>query len=316
MKTYWQLLRVHHWIKNGLIFLPLFFSGQFLQPLLLLKNILGFLAFSLTASIIYIINDSYDVENDRKHPIKRKRPIASGAITISQAYTVAGVLLALALFFNFITSNLEDLILLARSYGFAIELFANVTTQSYVNNLITWLIIGAYLILNYGYSRGLKNIPLVDIAILVSGFILRVLYGSTISNIPASHWLYLTVIALSFYMGFGKRRNEITKQGNETRGVLKLYNYNFLDKNMYLCLALTIVFYALWTVDPTTYARYGSYKLIWTVPLVMMICMKYSLNIEQSSHGDPVDVVLSDKILLLLISLFILIMLILIYLTS
>jgi len=325
MKTFWQLLRVHHWIKNGLIFLPLFFSGQFLQPFLLVKNILGFLAFSLTTSVIYIINDSFDIENDRKHPIKCKRPLASGAISVSQAYTIAGALLAFALFLNFLTVNLEDLILLLKNSdfaagffadGFAARLTASIQPTPLLNNIITWLIIAAYIILNYGYSRGLKNVPLVDIAILVSGFILRVFYGSTISNIQASHWLYLTVFALSFYMGFGKRRNEIIKQGNESRGVLKHYSYNFLDKNMYLCLALTIVFYALWTVDPATYARYGSYKLIWTVPLVMLICMKYSLNIEQRSHGDPVDVVLSDKVLLTLIILFLLIMLLLIYLVS
>lgn len=310
MKPQWQLIRIHHWIKNGLIFLPLFFSGQFFHPLLLLKNLLGFLAFSLTASIIYIINDINDIESDRKHPVKRLRPIASGAVTVSQAYTTAGILLALALLFNFLTSNLEDLAAL-------VGLPSSYTIPfPRLNSLLSWLILFVYLGINYGYSRGLKNVPLVDIAILVSGFILRVLYGATISNIQASHWLYLTVIALSFYMGFGKRRNEITKQGNETRDVLKYYNYNFLDKNMYLCLALTIVFYALWTVDPATVARYGTYNLIWTVPLVMLICMKYSLNIEQSSHGDPVDVVLGDKTLLIMIGLFIFMMLLLIYLAA
>jgi 4-hydroxybenzoate polyprenyltransferase len=297
MKPYWQLIRIHHWIKNGLIFLPLFFSGQFFDMALLIKNLLGFLAFSLTASLIYIINDVYDVENDRKHPIKSLRPIASGAVALNQAYTAAGVVLALALSLNFLTNNISGINAIGDNF----------------NKAASWAILGAYLVLNYTYSRGLKDVPLMDIAILVSGFILRVLYGATISNIQASHWLYLTVIALSFYMGLGKRRNEIIKQGKDARGVLKHYNYNFLDKNMYMCLALTIIFYALWTVDTATIARYGTYNLIWTVPVVMLICMKYSLNIEQSSHGDPVDVVLGDKVLLGLILLFLIIMLVIIY---
>jgi len=143
----------------------------------------------------------------------------------------------------------------------------------------------------------LKNVPIMDIAILVSGFLIRVIYGGVICNIEVSNWLYLTVMAISFYMGLGKRRNEIIKQGTESRKVLKFYNYEFLDKNMYMSLAITIVFYSLWCMDIGAVSN-SLINIIWTVPLVLIICMKYSLDIEGDSLGDPVDVILSDKLLL------------------
>ena len=145
----------------------------------------------------------------------------------------------------------------------------------------------------------------MDIAILVSGFLLRVLYGSEIMGIEISNWLYLTVISMSFYLGLGKRRNELVKSTEgTTRKVLQFYNHSFLDKNMYMCLALTITFYSLWSVDPLTISRIGNSNLFWTVPLVILICMKYSLTIEGNSDGDPVEVVFRDKTLLALILFF------------
>ena len=156
-----------------------------------------------------------------------------------------------------------------------------------------------YVLLNLGYSLGLKNVVLVDIVILVSGFIIRVLFGSCVTGIPVSHLLYLTVMAMSFYLGLGKRRNEIDKQGSKSRKVLQYYNREFLDKNMYLCLCLVIVFYSLWCIDPTISSQYPN--IIWTMPFILIICMKYSLTIESGSFGDPIDVVLSDKLLIGLI---------------
>jgi 4-hydroxybenzoate polyprenyltransferase len=150
---------------------------------------------------------------------------------------------------------------------------------------------------------GLKNIPIVDIAILAFGFLLRVLYGSVETGIEISGWLYLTVIALAFYLGLGKRRGEILNYSKDnTRSVLKFYNQGFLDKSMLMCVTLGIVFYSLWTVDAQTIARVGGQQLVWTVPLVIMIFFKYSLTVEGKSDGDPVEVVLKDKLLLILIA--------------
>ena len=106
------------------------------------------------------------------------------------------------------------------------------------------------------------------------------------------------IIFGAFYLGFGKRRNEIIKNGKKSRKVLELYNKDFLDKNMYVAFSLAIVSYTLWCVDPTTIARIGNDYLFWTIPLIMVILQLYSLNIEGNSHGDPIEVVLSDKVLL------------------
>ena len=110
-------------------------------------------------------------------------------------------------------------------------------------------------------------------------------------------------MSVSFYLGLGKRRNEIKKVGNKSREVLKYYNESFLDKNMYMCLSIAIVFYALWTVDSTNILKFGN-RLVITVPFVILILMKYSLDVENDNLGDPVDVVLSDKILLVMILLY------------
>lgn len=287
MKKYLKLMRVHHYLKNVLIFLPLFFSKNLFELDLLGKAIMGFLSFSILSSIVYIINDIQDVEKDRKHPTKCKRPIASGEISIKQAYTLAGGIAVVGIILNF----------------FAIG----------INNISGWILIFMYLGLNFAYSMGLKNIPIVDITILVSGFLIRVLYGSDVIDIEVSRWLYLTVISMSFYLGLGKRRNELKGQGSDTRGVLKYYNHEFLDRNMYMCLGLTIVFYSLWCVDPVTISRYYNREIVWTVPLIMLICMKYSLNIEGCSDGDPVNVLLKDRVLIGMVISYILVVLMIVY---
>ncbi|MEN6634392.1 MAG: prenyltransferase, partial [Clostridiaceae bacterium] len=127
--------------------------------------------------------------------------------------------------------------------------------------------------------------------------------------------LYLTVIAMSFYLGLGKRRNELIRQDDAVkRNVLQFYNQSFLDKNMYMCLALAIAFYSLWAVDPITIARINTGNIVWTVPLVILICMNYSLHVERDSDGDPVEVLLGDKLLLSLVALLGIILVAMIYL--
>ncbi|MCO1602013.1 UbiA prenyltransferase family protein [Desulfosporosinus nitroreducens] len=280
-----KAMRVHHYLKNFLIFLPLLFSGNLFQAEMLLNTMVGFIAFSLAASTIYIINDIRDVESDRLHEIKSKRPIASGAVSIRSAKVLALILVIMSLFLNYL------------AFG---------------TRALAWIIILTYIFLNMMYSLGLKNIPLLDISILVSGFLLRVIYGSAISSVIISNWLYLTVISLSFYLALGKRRNEIKKHGN-IRQVSQFYSQNFLDRNMYVCLGLTITFYALWCVDPVTMAMHSTNNMIWTVMLVLIICMKYSLQVEGDSQGDPVDVFLGDKTLIGLVISYALIMFIIIY---
>jgi len=286
MKKYLKLMRIHHYLKNVLIFLPLIFSQNLFDGNLFKKTILGFLSFSILSSIVYVINDIQDVEKDRRHSTKCKRPIASGAVSVKSAYTLIIIISIIGVLLNYLACGL---------------------------NFKAWALVIMYIGFNFAYSMGFKNLPIIDITILVSGFLLRVLYGSAITNIEVSKWLYLTVIAMSFYLGLGKRRNELKTEGDKTRKVLKYYNHGFLDKNMYMCLGLTIVFYSLWCVDPITIQRYSNSNIVWTVPLVMLICMKYSLNIEGDSDGDPVSVLLKDKILIGMVLLYSVILLFIIY---
>ena len=261
MKDVLKLFRVKHYIKNLLVFVPLFFAGEIFNISLMKHAIVGFVCFCLISSAVYILNDIQDIEKDRLHPKKKNRPLASGRISIKKGilFLVGCILIA------FLISGFQ-----MKLYGTAALLL--------------------YFILNVAYSMELKNKPIIDIVILASGFVIRIIYGGLIVGIPISKWLYLVVVTGSLFMGLGKRRNELTQQGN-TREVLKYYSESFLDKNMYVCFTLVIVFYAMWTLDS------ANAKMIWTVPALIIILMKYSMDIEGDSDGDPVDVLLNDRIL-------------------
>ena len=284
MKKYLKLMRIHHYLKNVLVFAALACSGMLFNSRKFLNCLLGFIAFCMVCSVVYIINDIMDREKDRCHPTKCHRPIASGAVSVTQAGWLAAGLMLVALICNFFVFSLPATLLLC-----------------------------GYLILNLAYSMGLKKIPIVDVVILVSGFWIRVLYGALITDIHISDWLYLTIVMLAFFLALGKRRNELKNlKGGETREVLKAYPVAFLDKMMYMCLTIAIVFYTLWTLTAETIAAYGEY-LVYTVPIVMMITMKYSMDIEGESDGDPVEVLVHDKFLMLLCMIYVLSMLTILY---
>lgn len=286
MKKYLKLMRVHHYIKNLLVFAALLSSGQFLNFEKFSAGLAGFIAFCMASSVVYIVNDIRDEKSDRCHPTKRKRPIAAGTISVRNAWILVVVLLAIASISNYIAFN---------------------TTAT--------LLLVLYLILNFAYSFGLKHIPIVDVTILVAGFLIRVMYGALITGITISNWLYLMVIALAFYFSLGKRRNELRQLGDcETRQVLKSYQENFLDKNMSMSLTLANVFYALWSMDDKTISFYNNQYLVFTVPIVLLITMKYSFDIEGDSDGDPVEVLLNDKTLLTLCVLYLAVMFTILYL--
>jgi 4-hydroxybenzoate polyprenyltransferase len=272
MFIYLKLIRIKHWVKNILIFIPLLFSGNLFVKDSFFATLIGFISFSLIASSIYIINDIKDIKKDREHEIKRNRPLASGKVGKKNA-----IILSIFLFL----------------LGFSIN---SIYLTS--NNFSLHILPIFYFVMNIMYSFGLKNKPIVDILILVLGFLIRIIYGALITNVVISNWLYLVVIFAAFYFGFGKRRNEFIKKGQGSRKVLRYYTKDFLDKNMYVCLTLSIVAYSLWCIDPITIERVGSNYLIWSIPIVIIIFQLYSLNIEGDSYGDPTDILLSDKLLL------------------
>ena len=271
MKKYLRLMRVRHYIKNLLIFGPIFFAGKMSETRLWFKLVMAFVSFCAVTSIVYIINDIRDYEKDRLHPVKCKRPIASGEVSVRSAY------------------------------GFIVMLFIVAIVGMVAGGISRYalLYIGLYFVLNLLYSFKLKNYPLVDIAIVAAGFLLRLLYGAAVADIVVSSWLYLTVTMAAFYFVLGKRRNEkVRYQDDSTREVLKYYSPVFLISTMYMCLGLTLCFYSLWTVECSI--ERNESRFVWTVPIVLLICMKYCLDIENNSDGDPVEVLTHDGFLIVL----------------
>ena len=275
MKQILKLMRVKHYIKNLLIFLPLIFSNNITNIKLLIQPILAFIIFSLITSIVYIFNDLKDVEKDKLHPTKKSRPLASGEITKKQAYIIIIILIGICIISSILI---------------------------FKGNFKAYLLILTYVALNICYSLKLKNIPIIDITVLAIGYLLRIMYGASIIYVPVSNWLYLTVLSASFYMAMGKRRNELFEITTKktTRDVLKYYNTNFLDKNMYMCLGLAIVFYSLWCMDICKQIN-NRINVMYTIPIIIILSMKYSLNIEKDGSGDPVEVILKDKTIIFLL---------------
>ena len=264
IKLFLKLIRIKHYIKNILLFIPVIFARA-LTRATLKEAIIGFFAFSFMASSIYIINDIKDVKNDMNHPTKKNRPIASGKVSIFKASLIALFMFTLALIMNYFVKE----------------------------RILSYSILISYFCLNLFYSFGLKNRPIVDIMLLVSFYILRIYYGGSIVGVNISDWLFLTVTFAALYLTFGKRRNEFIKS-KDTRTVLKYYNKEFLDKFMYLSLALTLVFYSIWVIEQNI-----NY-LVFSILLLFAIFLKYSLIVEGESDGDPTEVIFKDKFLIFL----------------
>ncbi|MBR2476735.1 MAG: decaprenyl-phosphate phosphoribosyltransferase [Clostridia bacterium] len=273
MRKYLRLARVYQYPKNVFVLFPIFFSGFLTDWSKVIKIIWGFLCFCFLSSVVYILNDIKDAESDRNHPVKKNRPIANGSVSTAKAYILAGILL----FFSIL-----------------IELIF------FSDNLLTLVFTGTYLLLNILYSVKLKNIPIIDILILASGFVIRVLFGAAIIGVEVSTWLYLTVLSISLFLALGKRRNEYKNSTSlgSTRKCLKKYSYEYLDKMMYMFAALAIVFYSLWCINNTIIIQNISTEMMWSIPFVIAIVMRYCFDIESDSHGDPTDVIINDKVLL------------------
>ncbi|MBR3888118.1 MAG: UbiA prenyltransferase family protein [Clostridia bacterium] len=264
MKATLKLLRVKHYIKNILIFIPFIFGTNL--GLHKIENMfVAFFAFSFMASTIYILNDLKDVEKDRLHPVKKNRPIASGKVSKGAAITIAILLFIASVVLNFLASG---------------------SCASFI-----WL--GIYFVLNLLYSLKLKEVPIIDIAVLVAFYIIRVYYGAAVATVPVSSWLFLTIMSAAMFLAFSKRRNELKRRGASSREVLKFYSLRFLDKFMYLSLAVTTVFYSLWAVEQENKC------FAYTIPLLLMILIRYCLVIETTDNDDPVEIVTKDKMMLL-----------------
>ena len=273
MAPFLRLCRLEHWVKNLLVFLPPFFLGVMFQDANLRAAAPAFLSFSLVASAVYILNDINDRDNDRQHPAKRNRPIASGAVGVAPALLLAAAL-SLA--------------------GFGMLHW----THSRIWGAI---VLAMYLLCNVAYSIGFKNTPLVDIFLLASGFVFRIFYGGFYFGIEISSWLFLCVFSSALYFACGKRKNEIARMGDAASGsrtVLRFYTQKFLDAHYYMFCGLAILFYCLWTITRTDQHAVG--KLALAIPVMVFILARYNYIVEsEDCDGDPVPVLLHDKWLIL-----------------
>lgn len=270
MKNYIKLFRVKHYVKNLLVFAPIFFSLNFFSAEMLGQGIYAFVQFCLLSSCIYIINDLHDVDKDRMHPTKCKRPLASGAIRENKAKVLVIVLFG-------------SVVLLQIIFGLKV--------------IAAWLILLTYFVENILYSVfGFKNMALIDVYMLALGFVLRVMYGSACTGIEISAWLYLVIFFGSLFMGLGKRKNELKRCGGETRDVLAKYNIDFLGKCFHSAMTLAIVFYSIWCLEKDTE---NNKKYLISIPVFTFILLKYALDIEADEDGDPTTVILGDKSLIL-----------------
>ena len=264
-----RLARPHQYIKNTFVFLPLFFGWKLAGSEAVVRSVLAFVAFCLVASAIYAINDLKDVEEDRAHPAKRNRPLASGALTPGEGLAFAAALLVAG---AFVTVWLG-------SAAFAV-------------------ILGSYCGINLLYSFGLKHKALVDLGCIAVGFVLRVFAGGVVTGITPSHWIVLMTFLLALFLGFAKRRDDLLLSAagcEKTRKSLDGYNLEFVSAAMIIMAAVVIVSYILYTVSPEVIAKHGSDKLYLTAIFVIMGVLRYlQITLVECKRGSPTLVLLRD----------------------
>lgn len=274
MTKYLKLMRVEQWVKNLFVFVPLFFSGNVLNTGLLQKSIFAFFVFSLAASSIYIINDYSDIESDRKHPEKRKRPLASGAISKNAAKIFLSLIFAVcvgALFFGHFIFHYEILKFSA--------------------------VIGMYFFMNLAYTFKLKHVAIIDITIIAIGFVLRVLAGGYITGIIISQWAVLLTFVLALVLAVGKRRGELINAqiSGKTRKSLDGYNVQFADIALAISCTLAIVCYLMFTLSPDVQKRFHS-RVFYTVIFVVFAFLRYlQQTLVYNRTESPTKIVYRDR---------------------
>lgn len=263
-----KTMRPHQWIKNILVYVPLVFDRKLTHIPSLIRTSIGFILFCLVASVVYIINDISDLEADRNHPVKRKRPLASGDLPISVAIVTAIAILV---------------IVFPLAYWLAPS-FA--------------LVLGCYFILNLLYSKWFKHIPIIDVFVLASFYVLRVIAGLTLIDVERfSPWLYVVTTLLALYIGLGKRRAELAlleDNANQHRRVLEGYTIPLLDQYITIVSAMTIIAYSLYTFSAPNLPE--NHAMMITVPFAIYGVFRYLYLIQiKKIGGAPEDILLSDR---------------------
>jgi 4-hydroxybenzoate polyprenyltransferase len=264
------------WVKNGFVLAPVIFAGELGNLRSVARAATACGSFCLVASAVYAFNDWLDRNEDRHHPQKRLRPVASGAVSPATAVVLAALLLAAGL-----------------GLGFSLLGPAVAALEA------------AYVLVNLAYSAGLKRVIILDVFAVASGFVIRVLVGALAVDVAASHWLMLCTLLLALFLGFSKRLGELRllrEEGVNHRVVLNSYSPALITQlNVILCSA-TVVCYALYTVAPETIAKFGTDRLIYTVPFVLYGLFRYLFLVEvRGEGGNPSALIVRDASLALCI---------------
>lgn len=269
MKSIIMLLRVAHWAKNLFLFVPLFFAGELFNLNKLWTTAIGFIAFCLAASSIYILNDYKDLEKDRLHPVKRHRSLASGEVSVPVAFLLMSVCL-----------------------------IAGLLTGWFCGVKFFTVLLG-YVVLNVFYSFGLKNISIVDILIIATGFVLRIKGGGILSQVSISQWLMIMVFLLSLFLALAKRRDDIMVKLEthlNTREVTSGYNLEFLNTSIAVVSAIMIMAYLMYTLSPDTIKHMGTYRLYYTAVFVFAGFMRYlQLIYIKKETRSPTRILYKDR---------------------
>ncbi len=270
-----KLMRPHQYIKNLFIFLPLFFAMKITDIGLLSNAFIAFIAFSLSASAIYTLNDYHDIEEDKHHPKKKNRPLASGAISKPQAVIIMSVL------------------------------FLSAFTLMSLLSLKAVAILLTYVIMNIAYSFYLKHVSIVDVNIIAIGFVLRLFIGSVVTDIQLSKWIIIMTFLLALFMALAKRRDDVLiflDTGKKMRKVIDGYNLQFLDTAMAIMASVVIVAYTIYTTSPEVVARFHSDYLYLTAFFVILGVMRYlKIAFVYKNSGSPTKIVATDLFMQLIL---------------
>jgi 4-hydroxybenzoate polyprenyltransferase len=281
------LMRPQQWVKNLLLFAGLIFSKNLLDFLMLEKAFLSFFLFCLLCSSLYIFNDIIDCEQDKKHPDKANRPLASGKIKKSTAWL---------LFFIFAPISLVLAFILSPSF---------------------FLVALAYFLTNLFYTVYLKHIVIIDVMVISLGFVLRAVAGALVINVEISSWLIVCTTLLALFLGFGKRRYELVAletNAQKHRKILSEYSPYFLDQLMAVVTASTLVAYAFYTLSPEVEQKFGTKNMDLTIPFVLYGIFRYLYLIHRKeSGGSPTITLLTDKPILINIILWLLSVFLIVY---
>ena len=272
MKNLIRLIRPHQWVKNLVVLLPVFFGGALLHIESVYAGLVTALCFSFAASSIYCLNDIVDVEDDRQHPVKCHRPMASGAISITQGYTL--------MFLMFVLSMLSTFLL----------------GQS---QLETACVILFYWLLNIAYCLKLKQYAIIDVCVVSFGFVLRILAGGYATGIHLSKWIVLMTFLLMLFLSFAKRRDDVVRMnetGHAPRQNTIRYNLTFINQAITITASVTLVCYIMYTVSPETIQNFHTDYLYLTSVFVLVGLLRYiQIAVVDKRSGDPTKVMLHDR---------------------